>query len=150
MGFEWPSTAAVPIPEGLSHQMRKFWPLAKSASLPFVSAIPNGLRTKLFARYYLQNQLMVEGLAESGKYSVYIDGCKGPCSIRVVAEHNARHSPPTHRQAPRCIPLSFSQSRRFAVRAAPEALAAIQQAMPPTKSTGLGGRLLSSNVRIHC
>jgi len=74
--FEWPTAAAVPVPQSMSHRMRKYWPLSKSASLPFISAIPDGLRTKLFTSFYRQNQLMVEGLAESGKYSTYIDGCK--------------------------------------------------------------------------
>ncbi len=74
--FEWPSATAVPVPHGMSQQMRRFWPLTKSASLPIVAAIPNPIRKRLFSRYYRQNQLMIEGLAESGKYNVYIDGCK--------------------------------------------------------------------------
>lgn len=75
-GFIWDQLATVPIPGMFRSSLRRFWPLARSTSLPVVAAIPDRLRKTLFSRYYRENELMIAGLSSSGNYDVYFDGCK--------------------------------------------------------------------------
>jgi hypothetical protein len=74
--FAWNQLASVPIPNAFRSPLRRFWPLARSTSLPLVRAIPDAARRRLFKRYYRENELMLDGLEQSGKYDVYFDGCK--------------------------------------------------------------------------
>lgn len=74
--FEWGQLASVPIPNMFRNSLRRFWPLARSTSLPVVRAIPDAARKMLFARFYRENQLMLDGLGQSGNYEIYFDGCK--------------------------------------------------------------------------
>jgi len=74
--FEWDRASPGPVPKRLHWKLRQNWPLAKSASLPFVRRIPHILRKSLFRKFYLENLLMIQALANDGGYDFYFDGCK--------------------------------------------------------------------------
>jgi len=60
----------------LPWKLRQKWPLLKSDSLPIYRGIPKSLRTRIFRRFYLENDLMLQGLRDTGNYDIYFDGCK--------------------------------------------------------------------------
>jgi len=74
--YDWDKTSPTPVPRRLPWKLRQNWPLAKSASLPVLRAIPHSLRKRLYRRYYRENSLMLQGLEKAGDYQVYFDGCK--------------------------------------------------------------------------
>lgn len=74
--YDWDNVAPTPVPRHLPWKLQQHWPLTKSASLPFLRAIPSALRKQLYRGYYQENSLMLQGLEEAGNYSVYFDGCK--------------------------------------------------------------------------
>ena len=82
--FSWGTATAVPMPRGLPVRARKYWPLSKSISLHAVRQIPTAARRRLFRSYYLENRLMLSGLARSGKYAIYFDGCKDPVRLELL------------------------------------------------------------------
>ena len=82
--FSWGDATPVPTPKWLSVERRRYWPLSRSISLGPVRAIPAGLRERLFRNYYLENQLMLQGLASSGRYDFYFDGCKDPVRLELL------------------------------------------------------------------
>jgi hypothetical protein len=79
--FSWATATAVPTPKWVSVDMRKYWPLSNSLSLAAIRAIPPSIRTRMFRRYYLENRLMLSGLAKTGRYDYYFDGCKEPVRL---------------------------------------------------------------------
>lgn len=82
--FSWATATPVPTPRWISGNMRKHWPLSRSISLAPVMATPTWLRRRLFRKYYLENRLMLSGLARSGQYDYYFDGCKDPVRLELL------------------------------------------------------------------
>ena len=97
--FEWSDLASVPIPKLFRSPLRRFWPLARSTRLPIVCALPHSARRGLFARFYRENELMINGLGLSGKYDTYFDGCKDLVRLELMRTiipnikilHSVRH-----------------------------------------------------------
>jgi len=84
LDFTWGTATAVPVPRWLAVGARKYWPLTRSVSLHAVRLIPVPVRRRLFNRYYRENRLMLRGLARSGKYDIYFDGCKDPVRLELL------------------------------------------------------------------
>ncbi len=82
--FSWATASPVPVPRWMSVQARAYWPLALSVSLYPVRSIPAWLRQRLFRRFYLENRLILSGLAKTGRYDYYFDGCKNPVRLELL------------------------------------------------------------------
>lgn len=82
--FSWATATPVPTPGWISADMRKHWPLSRAISLGPIQAMPAGVRRRLFRKFYLENRLMLSGLAKSGLYDYYFDGCKDPVRLELL------------------------------------------------------------------
>ena len=82
--YSWATAAPVPMPNWVTGEMRKHWPLTRSVSLRPIRAIPASLRRVMFRKFYLENRLMLSGLAETGNYDYYFDGCEDPVRLELL------------------------------------------------------------------
>jgi hypothetical protein len=82
--YSWGATTAVPTPQWMSVRARHYWPLSRAGSLAPVRQIPTWIRRRVFRKFYLENHLMLAGLAKSGRYDFYFDGCKDPVRLELM------------------------------------------------------------------
>lgn len=74
--YDWDRASATPVPKWLPGKIRQIWPFVRPSSLPLFRAIPTSARNFRYRRFYLETELMLKGLEETGDYDIYIDGCK--------------------------------------------------------------------------
>ncbi len=82
--YDWDWAAATPIPKWLPWKMRNKWPFVRPSSLPLYRALPEAARKVAYRKYYLETELMLKGLEDTGDYDIYFDGCKSLIRVELL------------------------------------------------------------------